>query len=164
MTLRLTPTRNFQPARMTRLYRLLAMVLVGGAVLSATASCHSAEPSMQVSMIVVPQAQQRYDTVGDWRFDTDGNLHITVSQLSDPRYETLIAVHELVEALLCKAAGITEASVTAFDTAYQGNGEPGDDPKAPYRHQHAAATFFEKKMAKLLGVNWKTYDRVVAAK
>ena len=66
--------------------------------------------------------------------------------------------------LFCAKRPESEASVTAFDTAYQGNGEPGDDPKAPYRHQHAAATFFEKKMAKLLGVNWKAYDRVVAAK
>jgi len=124
---------------------------------------------MNVRMKVIPHAEQRYATVGDWYFTKAGNLQIRVSRLSDPRYETLVAVHELVEAVLCREAGVSEREVDAFDMAYERHrkpgdlGEPGDDPRAPYHRQHAAATWFEKALAGKLGVDWAAYEREVAS-
>jgi hypothetical protein len=56
-------------------------------------------------------------------------LHITVSEMSDWRYEVGIAIHEFVEAMACKHAGGSEQAVTTW---HIGPGkhldEPGDDP------------------------------------
>jgi hypothetical protein len=84
--------------------------------------------------------------------------------MTDPRYEQLVALHELVEVLLCKKRGITQKSVDAFDKAFEkarkpGNvDEPGDDPKAPYRKEHFFSTNVERLMAAELGVDWNKYD------
>jgi len=156
---------------------------------------------MHVTMHTIPHDQQRYDTVGDWHFDMNGDLIIKVSKMSDPRYETLIAVHELIEAVLCKQAGVSEDAVDAFDMAYEAGrkvrldkarsvnrepvhgrsfqgwrkrhaaeiaeieeAEPGDDPQAPYHHQHMAASMFEEDLAKRLGVDWEVYAAEVMSK
>src|SRR6516165_10297182 len=97
---------------------------------------------MKITIEVIPHKAQRYPTVGDWWFDKNGDLEIRVSALSDWRLESLIAVHELWEVLLCKHTGITEASVTEFDVEFEkrrapgDDSEPGDSPKAPYRSEH----------------------------
>jgi hypothetical protein len=73
---------------------------------------------------------------------------ITVSRMPDERYEFLVGLHELIEAYLCKTRGISEASVTAFDTGVGANlDEPGDDPRAPYHNEHVFATKVERMMA-----------------
>ena len=98
-----------------------------------------------------------------------GVLHIRVSKLSDPRYELLIALHELVEVTLCKHRSVTEKSVDAFDIAFEkrrklGNDdEPGDDPRAPYRREHFFATSVERLMAAELGVDWRKYEAEINA-
>ena len=55
--------------------------------------------------------------------------------MTDRRYELLVALHELVEALLCKEAGVSQERVDALDEAYEAkrlpddkDSEPGDDP------------------------------------
>lgn len=104
----------------------------------------------------VPHSEQRYDTLGDWFFNEDGDLIIKVSLdestpnipgdvLSDTGF--LIALHELIEVKLCMHAAITQAEVDAFDFAFTGRGEPGDHPKAPYRQQHRRAMLAELLMA-----------------
>jgi hypothetical protein len=132
---------------------------------------------MKIVIETIPHDQQRYSTCGDWFFrkdiepSPDGKmakvkevLHINVSQLSDWRREALIAVHELVEVLLCDSAGVTQAQVDEFDKEYEKNrpaddveSEPGDDPKAPYCRQHCFATAVERMMAAEMGVNWNEY-------
>jgi hypothetical protein len=69
----------------------------------------------------------RYPTAADWQFKPDGSVHITVTRMSDHRYEFLLALHELVEALLCKATGVPQAAVDAFDIEYEQHRKPGDD-------------------------------------
>src|SRR5258708_1027371 len=58
----------------------------------------------------VGHKSQPYDTVGNWRYH-GGNVDVTVSRMSDERYEFLVAMHELIEAYLCKRAGITAETV-----------------------------------------------------
>lgn len=121
---------------------------------------------MKIIIETIPHREQRYPTVGDW-FQRGNVLHIRVSKMSDPRYEFLVALHELVEVYLCRHDGVTEKSVDRFDRTFErrrkkGNtDEPGDDPRAPYRRQHCVATGIERIAAALLGVSWKIYDAEV---
>ena len=124
---------------------------------------------MQITIKTIPHADQRYPTVGDWVFVDDNNLQIRVSDLGDRRYNALVAVHELVEALLCQHRGITTEMVDAFDMAYEakrpeGNtDEPGNDPNCPCLKEHEFATTVEMLLAEELGVDWGTYDDAVTA-
>jgi hypothetical protein len=102
---------------------------------------------------MLPQQKQRYQTEGDWLWK-DNTLEIRISREvgeQDPRYNTLMFVHELVEALLCRGAGIAAARVDAFDMVHQKGGEPGDDPSAPYHRQYVAAEAAERALADQLG-------------
>lgn len=91
---------------------------------------------------------------GDWAFSTKtGDLHIKIAgpDIFDHDDTFLIALHELIEAKLCFNAGITQGRVDAFDKAFDGEGEPGDDPASPYQRQHRAAMLIEHQMAIFLG-------------
>ena len=113
---------------------------------------------------------QRYPTVGDWEI-TEGieetYLDISISSMNNWKYESLVALHELVEVLLCKDRKITQARVDKFDKDFEnkrkkGNtDEPGDDPRAPYFKEHKFATKIEKLLAKELKVDWKRYEKLV---
>lgn len=135
---------------------------------------------MKILIETIPHSEQRYPTVGDWRWElhplpqpknslpadgialgSEGVLHIRVSQLSDWRHEALVGLHEAIEALLCKHAGVSEAIVDAFDLNFKGEGEPGDDTGAPYHIQHQYATNVEALMASWLDVNWYEYEEEV---
>jgi hypothetical protein len=107
--------------------------------------------------------------VGDWIYETDGSLLITVSDMGNEDYEALVEIHERIEALLCRRAKIKEEAVTAFDMRFEANrrpgdtSEPGDSKKAPYRKQHQVATMVEKIIAAEAGIVWDDYERTVNA-
>ena len=151
--------------------KLAAALIAGGSCRPATQPVHAQvkPPQPLVTIRVIPHDQQRYPTAGDWHFKRNGDLLISVSKMSDPRYETLVAAHELIEAMLCRQAGVDERAVDAFDRSYEAHrkagdqSEPGDDPRAPYHRQHVAATKFERDLAALLGVEWDTYASAVEA-
>ncbi len=118
----------------------------------------------------VPHKKQRYETVGDWILGSP--VEIRVSSMKDERYTFLVALHELVEYELCRMKGISDERVVAFDKSFEaerGRGlrdrwaEPGDDPKAPYRKEHAFATLIERLVAQKLGVKWSHYEKTVVA-
>lgn len=125
---------------------------------------------MKILIETIPHDKQRYPTVGDWYYDgpaDDQILHIRVSELGDWRYNALVALHELVEVLACKHAGVTQWNVDEFDIEYEKNrpegddSEPGDSPQAPYRRQHCLATGIERILCAELGIDWATYDRAI---
>jgi len=122
---------------------------------------------MKITIETIPHDQQRYPTVGDWQWTDPETLVIRVSQLSDWRREVLIAVHELVEVLMCKYDGVTQEAVDEFDKDFEkkrldGNvDEPGDHPDAPYRIQHFTATTIERILAQALGVDWQEYEKEI---
>lgn len=108
----------------------------------------------------IPHSEQRYETVGDWFWDADtATLRVMVSDLKNWKEEALVAIHEIIEAVLCEGAGIKVHSVDNFDMNFKGDGEPGDDPKAPYHEQHRFATRVEKNLARELNVKWREYDK-----
>lgn len=123
----------------------------------------------RVVIQVIPHEAQRYPTVGDWMFMGD-ILYISISDMGNDKYHSLVATHEYTEAILCKEVGITDEEVTAFDREFEmwrKSGivgefdEPGNHEKAPYYKQHQAATEVEKKLAEVLGVDWNAYDLAV---
>lgn len=124
--------------------------------------------SIYFNAYTVPHSEQRYDTVGDWRImapehDPYVALVVHVSDLKDWRMEALIAVHELVEALLCKHRGITQAEVDAFDMAHPDAEEPGILHDCPYRDEHVTATEIESRLSRELDVDWLEYCKRITA-
>jgi hypothetical protein len=118
---------------------------------------------MNINITIVPHKEQRYETVGDWQFDDFGNLSILVSNLGDDRENCLIAIHELIEAILCKFATpeVTTEMVDKFDVEHKDLDDPGADPSAPYHTQHRAAEMIEFQLASKLHVGWYEYDKKV---
>jgi hypothetical protein len=110
---------------------------------------------MNVVIEFIPHNQQRYDTLGDWRFVQQGNkkvLLISISKMKDRRSELAVAVHELVESLLCAEANITPEMVDEWDFNYPKGEEPGDDIRAPYHVEHVIASRIEKEICHSTGL------------
>ena len=122
---------------------------------------------MLITITDIKHEQQRYPTVGDWVWDANGNLLITISDMGDWRYNFLVAFHEQVEVMLCRKRGITQEEVDQFDMAYEAQrkegdtSEPGDSRLAPYYNEHQFATKLEREMARELGVDWDDYNEKV---
>lgn len=118
-------------------------------------------------IFTIPHRLQAYPTVGNWQFTSGGVPVIFVSNLGNETQELLIAIHELVEVVKCKADGVSQEAVDKFDIAYEKNrkegdlSEPGDDPRAPYYKQHQAAMAVERLCAVLWEVDWETYAKRV---
>lgn len=109
---------------------------------------------MRVEIDFLSPESMRYPTLGDWQWEGD-TLHIRADETAEQPF--LVALHELVEAWLCRQAGITEADVDAFDLAFVApdddpDAEPGDHPDAPYRIQHRQAMMVEMLTALFMGV------------
>lgn len=125
---------------------------------------------MNIDLKVIPHERQAYPTCGNWYFRGE-TLVIRVSKMSDWRYELCVGVHEIVEALLCKHAGISEKKVSEFDIRYEkdrargkyGDQEPGNDPDAPYRTQHFTADIIERILAAALFIKWGEYNHEVGS-
>lgn len=125
---------------------------------------------LNIEIKTIPHKEQRYDTVGDW-YEEDGIQKFRVSDLGDYRMEAMIAIHELVEQVLCKAGNIPQQVVDEFDTVYEKNraegrdafdGEPGDHPQSPYQREHCYATAVERMLCAAFGINWEEYDKLVS--
>lgn len=100
--------------------------------------------------------------IGDWRYDENGDLIIqVVAQEVMPNVHgdilmvenTLIAIHELAEALTCRAAGIEQEAVDEFDKNFVGNSEAGDHHDSPYRKQHRFSMLIEHLFAHEMGIS-----------
>lgn len=121
---------------------------------------------MRIIVETIPHRDQNYETVGDYWSDENG-MHIRVSDIGNPDYEFLVAIHEMVEAKLCQKRGITDGEITAFDVEFERKrgpddvSEPGDDPASPYGKEHCFATAVERMMCAALGLSWKDYEQAV---
>lgn len=122
---------------------------------------------MKIVMESIDHLSHRIPTCGDWYYDDEGTLHIRASKLSNEKYEVILLVHELIEALACRYDGVPVEEVDAFDLEFEhkianrqtdGGDEPGDEPDAPYSDQHCLATAFERILAERWGIKWKTYN------
>lgn len=131
---------------------------------------------MNINFKVIPHGEQRYDTVGDY-YHKNGLWRFRVSKLGDPCYEMLVFLHEMIEFMLCRVAGIKPKDIDRWDLEYESTRampgrklapcectfyeEPGDDPHAPYHAQHQVASKCERLIAEALGVKWDAYEASV---
>jgi hypothetical protein len=118
-------------------------------------------------MKVIPHAEQRYDTIGDYWEDADGTWQFRVSDLGDWRYNYTVLLHEFLEYALTKQAGISEQSILNFDLAVPVNSpyadDPGFDPAAPYHKEHVFADSIERLMAPGLGITTRNAEVAMEA-
>lgn len=124
----------------------------------------------RISIDVISADKMRYASAGDWRFEDNGDsLIIEVADLEDWRYNMLVAVHELVEVLICNHTGVTQEEVDQFDMQYEkdrkegDDSEPGDNSKAPYREEHCLSCGVERILAAVLNVEWNLYEDAIEA-
>lgn len=134
---------------------------------------------MKIHIESIAHSSQRYSTVGDWYYEND-ILHIKVSNLPDERMIALVAVHELIEFLLCKHRNITQEQIDRFDMKFEAEreafikagctkeqyaaivgAEPGDDSFAPYHKEHCFATGIERLLASELDMPWLRYEKEI---
>lgn len=123
---------------------------------------------MNITITVIPDSKHRYPFSGaDWTFDSKGNLEVRVSEMSDWRREVCLGFHEAAEAVLCKHNGVSQNAVDTFDSEYDkthsSDLNAGDDPLAPYHHEHCIATAIERILAAELNVQWGEYDSELAS-
>lgn len=125
---------------------------------------------MEIHIKTIPHDRQRYETVGDYFYDSDGVLQVRVSDMGNCFYETMTAVHEIIEEALTKKRGLSEPEIMAFDEAFERaramglrtpEEEPGFSNDAPYLREHMLATSVEMMMCALAGESWNDYDRIV---
>ena len=123
---------------------------------------------MNIHIEVIDESSHRpFISGADWFFDGNGDLQVRVSKLSDWRREMCLAFHEAIEAVLCKFNGVSQQAVDDFDKQYDATHasdlNAGDDPLAPYAHEHSIATAVERIIAAECRVQWKEYDDELAA-
>lgn len=125
---------------------------------------------MEIHIKTIPHSQHRYETCGDYWYDENGILQIRVSDMGNEKYETMVAIHELVEERLTKWRGITEQQIMDFDVEYEKqrmeclephNLEPGFDNNAPYRQEHTLATGIEMMICAYAGLSWFDYEQEI---
>lgn len=126
---------------------------------------------MIIDFQIIAHKKQRYDTVGDYYWKK-GGLFFRVSKMRYMKYSMLVFLHEIIEFFLCAMAGIKMRDIDKFDMEYEKAREtmlptapcghlffeePGDDPHAPYHHQHICASRCERLIAQCAGVDWEQY-------
>lgn len=117
---------------------------------------------MKIEIKSIDPASMRYPTAGDWEWLPDGSLLVTVPNYGNQELSgLLVAIHEIVEAVLCKRDGVTDEEVTRFDTEHPLLEEPGDDPRAPYHKQHMVAMAIERDAAIAWGIDWDKHNQWV---
>lgn len=126
---------------------------------------------MEAKIKTIPHSEMPYPTAGNWRVD-DGLIEVEVADMKNEDYHFLVIVHELIEAYLCKRAGITQESVDAFDIEFEkqrsksltlSTAEPGDNRFAPYERQHNIASGIERILMAELGVKIQDYESAINA-
>lgn len=125
-----------------------------GAASAAPSRIHS------IHIYFTPQEDQRYPTLGDWQVIDDGaTLRITVTQQPDQLMSWPLVIHELTEAMLCIANGISQEVVDEWDITGPGkdSDDPGALPDAPYFEQHMQATKLEELMVEYLDLDIEEY-------
>ena len=134
---------------------------------------------LNIEMKTIPFEEMRYPTIGDYWDDKKNVCHghgdfsnekielYRSANLGDWRMEFLVLLHEFIESHLNRNQGISEPDVKAFDEMFEEevkkglqptDAEPGFDPRAPYRDNHALADLIEMMVAYKMGVNIDDYN------
>lgn len=112
---------------------------------------------MKVEIKIIPRSEMPYDTFDNyfWRGDV---LVFEIAETGNWLTERMMLLHAMVEQLLTEIKGISPAEITAFDMAYKGDGEPGEEINCPYRNEHLIAKAVEMLLCSHMDIPWKTYE------
>lgn len=119
---------------------------------------------------IIPHENHRYETVGDYWIDEEGDWQVRVSEFGSFDHQFLVAIHELTEFWLTQKRGITEESISAFDINFEKEREegkhtlgeePGNNINAPYYREHRFSENIERQLALEGGIDWFDYDNMV---
>ena len=108
-------------------------------------------------IIIIPHKFQEYDTIGNYKRVNDVT-YIMVSDMGNPWYARLVAIHELIEETMTRFKGIKEEDILNFDLENIDDDDPGHLENAPYYQEHMFALDVEKKMCEFMGLKWDEYD------
>ncbi len=112
---------------------------------------------LDIKIKTISPKKLTYNRVGDWHWEDD-RLLISVANMKDFRHEWILGIHEIVEAFLCKIAGITEEEIDAFDQKHEGKFIPG----GPGYFQHMLATAIEMVVTSYGQINWQSYEEEIS--
>lgn len=134
---------------------------------------------MRINIEVIPHAQQRYRSAGDWWVDDEGVLQIRASAMKNPRYSNLVILHELIEVLvetIKRQDSLVPPKYLVnltdkFDQLYEekrpeddNTSEPGYDNACPVYQGHMVASAVEHLAAMLMAaVDYNDYQAAIAA-
>lgn len=116
------------------------------------------------------ETEVRNQQCGDWTYDEAGDITIVVRKMRDQRSVLAVAIHELIEAFMCREGSITDDQVCAHDEMFEKEraegkhtevAEPGDDIRAIYRHEHQKATDVEMCVCRALDLPWSEHEDIV---
>jgi len=118
--------------------------------------------------LVTSKTLLRNNCPGDYYETPDGDWNILAVQMKNPHHSEPILIHETIEAMLIRAAGIPEPVVDAFDAYFEvlrkfgvvgEDDEPGDHPSAPYFKQHQLCAHIERIVCEEgFGLSWDEYE------
>jgi len=116
----------------------------------------------KIHINIIAHNLQEYDTAGNYA-ELNNKWAMWITELPDWKYEACLLIHELVEMCLTKAHNVDWKLIDAFDINGEGKDhpDPGTLKSAPYHNEHMLATQLEKRFAKMLGVDWNEYNRVL---
>lgn len=122
---------------------------------------------MEVQIQTVKPPLIRHEQVGDWTYsEARPSFVVSVSsEVKTDESKLAVAIHELIEAFLCRRNKIEDGTVCQFDKMFESerkaghwkDEEPGDDPRSPYREQHQRATHVERAVCHALEITWENH-------
>lgn len=131
---------------------------------------------LNISIKTIPQKSQKYPTCGNYWLDKKGKVQFRVSQFGNEYEQFAVVLHEMIEAFLCKKAGIKWSAIDKFDIAYENarssgvapcgckiQEEPGKDIHAPYGIYHDFATVIERLFCQRADIDWEQYNKMIDA-
>jgi hypothetical protein len=113
-----------------------------------------------INVVFIDAADQRYNTCGDY-WETPSSIEVRITETRNPQYAQLVLIHELIELFLVLQRKISLRDIDNFDMEYVDDGEPGDDPAAPYHVEHTFATRIERQCADEMHVDWDAYSSAI---
>lgn len=111
----------------------------------------------------------RNSQCGDWQRLEDGTILITVVEMP-VKSQIAVAIHELIEQILCEEDDVTDTKVTQHDAQFESErsvgkhplaAEAGADYRSPYRDQHLTAEYVERSVCYALRLPWQKHEHFV---
>lgn len=124
---------------------------------------------MEIQIQTIKPPLIRNDQIGDWKYSETRPFFIVnvSSNIKSDESKLAVSIHELIEAFLCKKAGIEDQTVCQFDQMFEEErqrglhdefAEDGDDARCPYLKEHQAATDVERSVVAALGLSWSEHE------